>query len=180
MLFGADGTQSAIPPHSVVCVWKNVVSYDHDTRESNRLETLDTVTQLGIGELVEVPTSDVEELLSVARTLGIEEEVSQRWQAEGRLEIGGEAKWGPPTPFARALSVLYPNVGIRVSGTTEHEAYDDYLFFNGESYPLTIFVENLQTGAKWWDVRDGVVYNPPEYEYDPDDEYEAPPEYAGI
>lgn len=180
MLFGADGNKLALPPHNVVCVWKNVVSYDHDTREFNRLETLDALTPLGIRELVEVPMSDVEGLLSVAKTLGIEEDVSQRWQAESRLEIGGEAKWGPPDPFAQALSRLWPNCGFRCSGTTEHEAYDDWIYFAGEGYPITIVTENIQTGEKWWEVRDGVVYDPPEYEYDPDDQYDAPPEYAGI
>jgi hypothetical protein len=179
-LFGEDGEELEQPAHSVVCVWKDVVSSHRDTLDA---DTLDTLTQLGIKELLDVPAqmSEVEQLLSVAKTLGIEEEVSRRWQNKGRLEIGGEAKWGPPDPFAQALSRLWPNCGFRCSGTTEHEVYDDWIYFAGEGYPITVVVEDIRTGEKWWDVRDGVEYDPPEYEYDPD--YDDPyddPEYAGV
>jgi hypothetical protein len=186
MLFGADGKKLATPPQGVVCVWKNVRSYhdvNADTLDADTLATLDT---LGIRELLDLPAymTEMERLMAVAKTLGIEEEVSRRWQAKGRLEIGGDAKWGPPTPFAQALSALYPNVGIRVSGTTEHEAHDDYIFVNGDCYPITVMSENIQTGEMWWEVREGVEYNPPEHESNPDYDcyWDEPmePEHAGI
>jgi hypothetical protein len=180
MLFGADGKKLAMPPYGVVCVWKNVVSYRGRYADRCNADTLVTLAQLGIKELLELPATEFEQLLSVAKTLGIEEEVSRRWQEKGRLEIGGEAKWGPPDPFAQALSRLWPNCGFRCSGTTEHEVYDDWMYFAGEGYPITMVTENIQTGEKWWDVRDGVEYDPPEYEppeYEPGD---GLPEYAGI
>ena len=44
--------------------------------------------------------------------------------------------------------------------------------------------ENIQTGEIWWEVRDGVEYDPPEYEanpyYDCYWDERMDPEYAGI